>query len=189
MFRALFIAFLGGQFLFSIPAAPASAQEFSFFESGMAPGIVSLSVGGYNLRETTGTGNKAGIFQLDLVPDFTLMRVDDWLFVHPYVGGWVTTDESRMAYGGIHALLVLAERVEFRPFVAVGPYAKGDGEDLRSDGLFHTGGTVFYVLESGWRFDVTITHQSHGHLFSSTHANPGSESVMFSIAVPFGKLL
>ncbi len=188
MFRARFVVFLVAAFLFFIPSAPASAQEFSFFESGMAPGIASLSVGGYNLRKTTGTGNKAAIFQLDLVPDFTLMRVDDWLYVHPYVGGWVTTDESRMAYGGLQALLVLAETLEFRAFVAVGPFGKGDGEDLKSDALFHSGGTVFYVLESGWRFGATLTHQSHGHLFSSSHSNPGAESLMFSVAVPFGEL-
>jgi hypothetical protein len=175
-------------FLWPVSVGSASAQEFAFFERGMAPGIVSLNVGGYNLRETSGTGNQAAIVQLDLVPDFTLMRIDDWLFVHPYAGAWVTTDESRMAYGGIHALAVLAETLEFRAFVAVGPFGKGDGEDLQSDALFHAGGTVFYVLESGWRFGFTVTHQSHGHLFSSSHANPGAESLMFSIAVPVRNL-
>jgi hypothetical protein len=33
--RARFVVFLVAEFLFFIPAAPASAQEFSFFESGM----------------------------------------------------------------------------------------------------------------------------------------------------------
>jgi hypothetical protein len=187
MSRAVLVALMAAQFVFSIPAAPASAQEISFFERGRAPGIASLSVGGYNVRDT-GTGNNAAIFQLDLVPDFTLMRIDDWFFVHPYVGGWVTTDESRMAYGGLHFLLVLAETMEFRPFIGVGPFGKGEGEDLQSDALFHTGGTVFYVMESGWRLGVTISHQSHGHVLTSSDDNPGSESLMFSVAVPFGKL-
>lgn len=187
MSRIVFGALLAAHFVFSGPAAPASAQEISFFESGKAPGIAILNLGGYNLRKT-GTGNRAGIFQLDLVPDFTLMRIDDWFFVHPYLGGWVTTDESRMAYGGLHFLLVLAESLEFRPFVGVGPFGKGDGEDLQSDALFHTGATVFYVMESGWRLGVTISHQSHGHVLTSNDENPGSESLMFSVAVPFANL-
>lgn len=188
MFRAVFVALLAAQLVLSVPAAPAWAQEISFLENGGGAGIASLSVGRYNVRET-GTRNQAAIFQLDLVPDFTLMRVDDWFFVHPYLGGWVTTDESRMAYGGLHVVLVLAESLEFRPFIGVGPYGKGDGEDLKSDALFHTGGTVYYVTESRWRLGFTITHQSHGKLLSSSTANPGSESLMFSVAVPFGKLL
>lgn len=188
MSRAVFVALLAGLLAVAVRVAPASAQGVSFLESGRAPGIAILSVGGYNIRNT-GTGNNAAIFQLDLVPDFTLARVDDWFFVHPYLGGWVTTDESRMAYGGLQVLLVLAKTLEFRPFVGVGPFAKGGGEDLQSDALFHAGGTVFYVSRSGWRFGLTISHQSHGHVLTSADDNPGSESLMFSIAVPFDKLL
>lgn len=188
MSRAVLAALLAAQAVLSTPAAPAAAQDVSFFESGWAPGIASLSVGGYNVRRT-GTGNNAAIVQLDFVPGFTLLRVDDWFFVHPYLGGWVTSDQSRMAYGGLHMLLVLAERLEFRPFVGVGPFGKGEGEDLKSDALFHAGGTLFYVTQSGLRLGFTISHQSHGHVLSSSHDNPGSESFMLSVAVPFDRLL
>lgn len=188
MSRAVIVALSAAQIALATPAAPAAAQEVSFLESGRAPSIAILSAGGYNVRNT-GTGNNAAVFQLDLVPSFTLMRLGDWFAVHPYLGGWVTTDQSRMAYGGLHFRLVLAETLEFRPFVGVGPFGKGGGEDLQSDALFHAGGTVFYVTQSGWRFGITISHQSHGHVLTSSDDNPGAESLMFSVAVPFDKLL
>jgi len=185
MWRYFFAALLAAQLL-ALSSLTALAQGVSFFDSDKAPGIASLGVGAFNITKQ-GRGDQAALFQLDLVPDFTLVSFGEHAFVHPYIGGWVTTDAGRMAYGGLQVLVPLGDHLEARPFFAVGAFDEGDGEDLRSTALFHLGLTLFYVTQAGWRFGASFTHQSHGELLSSDN-NPGSNNVLLGIAVPFDKL-
>lgn len=181
------IALLATQVVQAVASVPALAQGVSFFDTDKSPGIASLGVGAFNLTNE-GRGNQAAVLQLDLVPDFTLVSFGEHVFVHPYLGGWVTTDAGRMVYGGLHGLVPFGDSFEVRPFIAVGAFGEGDGEDLRSTALFHLGITFFYVTEGGWRFGASFTHQSHGDLLSSNN-NPGSNNALINFAVPFDKLL
>lgn len=174
---------LAAQFLF---AAPAGAQGLRFFETDAAPGVMVFNAGVFNIDGTR--GGSPAVFQLDVVPDFTLVNVYDAFYVHPYVGGWVHTEGGVQAYVGVHGLLSLGDFIEARPFVAIGPYDKGVGKDLESDVLFHLGMGLFFVTEGGWRVGATFSHQSHFELLSSDTRNPGSNNILVSVAVPLDRL-
>lgn len=174
---------LAAQLLF---AAPAGAQGIKFFETDAAPGVMIFNAGVFNINGSR--GGSPGVFQLDMVPDFTLVNVYEVFYLHPYVGGWVHTEGGVQAYAGFQGLLPLGDFLEARPFFAIGPYDKGSGKDLDSDFLFHLGMGLFFVTEGGWRVGATLTHQSHGEILSSDTRNPGANSILGSIAVPLDKL-
>jgi hypothetical protein len=185
MWRHFPTALLAAQVLLALSSLPALAQGLSFFDSDKVQGIASLGIGAFNVTNE-GRGDQATVFQLDLVPDFTLVSFAEHVFVHPYLGGWVTTDAGRMAYGGLQVLVPIGDEFEVRPFLALGAFDEGGGEDLRNTALVHLGVTLFYVTRSGWRFGSSFTHQSHGGMSSGN--NPGSNSALINIAVPFDAL-
>ena len=174
--------------LILLTSSSSVAQNVSFFDTKHSPSLLSMSAGIFNINDTDG-GNKAALFQLDLVPGVSLVKFRDAFYVQPYVGVWATHQGSVMGYGGVQGLLPMGSSVEARPFVAIGAYDNGGGSrDLKSAALFHAGISLFYVSLSGWRFGATYTHQSHGEILSSDLENPGANNVLASIAVPWNAL-
>ena len=187
MIRSRLLAILLAPLLIALSNSSSVAENLSFFDTKNSPSLLSLSAGIFNVNDTEG-GNKAALFQLDLVPGVSLVKYRDALYVQPYVGVWATHDGSIMGYGGIQGLLPIGKKFEARPFGAIGVYDNGGGRELKSAALFHSGISLFYVTSSGWRVGGTFTHQSHGEILSSDSENPGANNFLASVAVPLETL-
>lgn len=185
--RSALLAVLIATLLFFLTSSSGLAQNVSFFDTKNSPSLLSFGTGVFNINDTDG-GNKAALFQLDLVPGVSLVKFGDVFYVQPYVGAWATHEGSVMGYAGIQGLIPIGRSFEARPFGAIGVYDNGGGRDLKSVALFHSGISVFYVSQSGWRFGATFTHQSHGEVLSSDTENPGANNILASIAVPWEML-
>jgi hypothetical protein len=173
--------------LFILTTATCFAQNVSYFDTRNSPSLVNFGAGIFNINDNEG-GNKAALFQFDVVPGVSLVKFRDAFYVQPYAGVWATHEGSIMGYGGIQGLIPIGERFEARPFGAIGVYDNGGGRELKSVALFHSGISLFYVARSGWRFGGTFTHQSHGEILSSDPENPGANNFLASVAVPWDKL-
>ncbi len=185
--RRAFLSVLLTPILIFLTSATGLAQNVSFFDTKNSPSLISFGAGIFNVNDTDG-GNKAALFQLDVVPGVSLVKFGESFYVQPYAGAWATHEGSIMGYGGVQGLIPIGQRFEARPFVAIGVYDNGGGRELKSVALFHSGISLFYVAQSGWRFGATYTHQSHGEILSSDSENPGANNFLATVAVPWDKL-
>ena len=104
-------------------------------------------------------------------------------WIKPFGGAMLTSDWSSYFYAGILLDVQLTDHIYVVPSFAPGIYLHGDGRDL--------GGPVEFrsQIEVGWRFDdgtragVSLSHMSNADLYDS---NPGVESLMLNISLPFG---
>jgi lipid A 3-O-deacylase len=68
------------------------------------------------------------------------------------------------------------------PVLGLGAYRQGESKDLGGVFTFYTGGTISYEFENDVRLGLIISHLSNAY----THEdNPGTESFLLSIMVPF----
>ncbi|MDH3703100.1 MAG: acyloxyacyl hydrolase [Alphaproteobacteria bacterium] len=185
--RHALLAVLSAPLLLFMTSSTSVAQNVSFFDTRNSPNLLNFGAGVFNISDTDG-GNKAALFQLDLVPGVSLVKFGDSFYVQPYVGAWATHEGSVMGYAGIQGLIPIGRRVEARPFMAIGVYDNGGGRELKSVALFHSGISIFYVSRPGWRFGATFTHQSHGEILSSDSENPGANNFLASVAMPWDQI-
>lgn len=116
------------------------------------------------------------------------VRVEYWSdyklwFLHPFVGGMMTTDNAGYGYTGLRADIFLGRRVVFSIAEAVGGYIQGDGKKLGSVLEFRSAAELAYRFDDRGRLGVTIYHISNA---STGSRNPGADIIGVFYAVPLG---
>lgn len=106
-----------------------------------------------------------------------------WIF-NPLLGFSITSKKQTYTYGGIAIDLVLKNRFAFVPNFSAGYYNKGNGKDLGFPLEFRTGIEASWILKNLYRFGVHFSHTSNASL---GRKNPGLETLVFFVAVPFRK--
>ncbi len=184
--RSLTVALAVAVGLLGSPARSGEFPKISYLEPSPGSGIATASVGIFDFVSSDKNSTTA-MAQAEFVLDYDLLRVGDLFSAHPYFGAFATLDASALAFVGFHALVPLGARIEVRPFFGLGVYHEGDGKDLGSLVLFHTGLTMFYKLPDDSRLGFSYSHQSHGDIFSSDN-NHGANNLLLSYAVPLDRL-
>lgn len=109
---------------------------------------------------------------------------NDWWF-KPLAGVTATTDANVFMSIGLYSELFLTDEFYLSPSFSPGVFLRGQGKNLGHPIEFRS------QIELGWRFhtglraSLSINHISNA---GSGRRNPGSESVVFSLLIPFDKL-
>ncbi|NGX62967.1 MAG: hypothetical protein KR126chlam6_00371 [Candidatus Anoxychlamydiales bacterium] len=108
-------------------------------------------------------------------------KYSKWMF-HPILGASVTTKKQVYAYGGVSLDLHPNPHFVIAPNFAAGYYNKGDGKDLGFPLEFRSGIEAAIEFSNQFRFGVHISHTSNA---SIGRKNPGLETIIAFIAIPF----
>jgi len=102
--------------------------------------------------------------------------------IKPIVGASITTNTQTYIYGGFCLDFLPKSFLAISPSFAAGYYNKGNGKDLGFPLEFRTGIEIAAVLKNFTRVGVHFSHTSNASL---GHKNPGLETLVFFIAIPF----
>jgi lipid A 3-O-deacylase len=105
----------------------------------------------------------------------------EWATIRPMVGFFLTAKKATYLYGGFGFDWVIARHFLFSPNFAVGYYQKGEDKDLGFPLEFRSGAEVGWVFNNEMRLGAHFYHISNASL---GHKNPGSESLVFFLAIP-----
>ncbi len=86
--------------------------------------------------------------------------------LQPIFGGFITTQGSKMGYGGIGVPFKFGERIFLMPSVAVGAYGEGDGYDLDRTLAFRVGTELAYEFDDKSRLGINAHILSNGTSFN-----------------------
>lgn len=109
---------------------------------------------------------------------------NDWWF-KPLLSVTATTDATVFLSAGLYSEIFLTDELYLSPSFAPGVFLRGQGKNLGHPIEFRS------QIEIGWRFytglraSISLNHLSNA---GSGRKNPGSESVVFSLLIPFNKI-
>ncbi len=103
--------------------------------------------------------------------------------VSPVAGALLTNRLSLYAYAGMRLDFVVAKHFALMPVVAIGYWARGNGENLGSGVEFKTGIEIAYRFDGGSRLGIAFDHISNAGIGLT---NPGVESLLLVYSVPLG---
>ena len=105
----------------------------------------------------------------------------EYWYVSPLAGAFISSDGSAMAFGGVYHDFRIGTRWTITPLVAAGLYRRGSGSDLGGAFQFYSGIDFMYRLDNDWRVGLSARHISNLGINSR---NPGTELLMLVLAVP-----
>jgi lipid A 3-O-deacylase len=156
-------------------ALPAQA-DFLTLPAQDAPDLVAIGGGAYDFL------HERPVPQLRLEYRFGYRL----FFLEPLLGAFVTEPGTFYGYGGFRADLFLADHFVVMPVAAVGYWHRGGGKVLGAHVEFKTGAEFAYRFDNDWRVGVAFDHISNAGI---TQTNPGVESLLLVVSVPFWRLL
>lgn len=140
------------------------------------PLIIALNVGAFNVFKP---GRTAGHIEMTCYLPWRA-----WFF-YPVTGAFVTTNTSTFTYAGITIPILVSEALLFRISFTPGLYTF---TEKRSDlGLaleFMTSLKIAYRFRDDSRLGLQLSHISNAGMGED---NPGSETLVISYELPFGK--
>ena len=102
-------------------------------------------------------------------------------FVAPMIGVLANHDGGVYGWAGGYVDAAVGP-IRLTPVLGLGGYHQGASKDLGGVFTFYTGGTISYAFENDVRLGLIISHMSNAY----THENnPGTESFLLSVTVPF----
>ena len=140
--------------------------------------LLSLGVGVFNVVK----GKKSTNFQLEYRSNFAIYE-NQILLIRPLAGIMATTRKSSYYYGGIAFDIFITPSIVFTPSFAPGIYVKGDGKNLGFPLEFRSSAELSYRFKNCTRLGAMFYHMSNA---SIGHKNPGTECLVFFLAVPVG---
>lgn len=161
-------------------ASAATAADFLMprHDDGSA---LTLGVGAYDTGAFGGNADTAAQFALEYRHDLDLL-----LGIKPWVGGFVTTDQTLYGGAGLYRDFELIENLYFTPMAGIGAWGRGDAEkDLGHVLEFRTGAELTYRFANGSRIGVQFFHLSNA---SISEQNPGEESFQAIYVLPLREL-
>ena len=110
--------------------------------------------------------------------------IDFWK-IHPFIGGFATSDASLYGYFGFLMDIYFGPRWILTPNTAVGAYLEGDGQDLGHVLEFRSGFELAYRLNDRSRLGIAVHHLSNAGIGND---NPGTETAILYYSVPLNSL-
>ena len=145
--------------------ASAGAQEPDFF---------AFSAGGYDVNDD----RTAAEFRVEYRSDLRFWKLA------PFIGLAGTTDEAIYLFAGLGLDIYLGRRVVLQPNAALVGYHDGEGKDLGGELQFRSGGEIAWRFDDWSRLAIAFHHISNAGIYD---ANPGTELLVLTYAVPFTK--
>lgn len=109
---------------------------------------------------------------------------NDWWF-KPIINVTGTTDATFFLSAGLYSELYLTENLYLSPSFTPGVFLRGQGKNLGHPIEFRSQIDIGWRFYTGMRASVSVNHISNA---GSGRKNPGSESVVFTLSIPFNKL-
>ena len=109
---------------------------------------------------------------------------NDW-WLKPMFNVTGTTDATFFISTGLYAELYLTENLYLSPSFTPGVFLRGQGKNLGHPIEFRSQIDLGWRFYTGMRASVSVNHISNA---GSGRRNPGSESVVFTLSIPFNKL-
>ena len=136
------------------------------------PDLLSLSVGQYDIFDDQQA--------LEYVLEYRAKSIN-WWKISPLIGVMGTADGAAYGFAGIGGDFYIADRWILNPNFAVGGYRDGSGKKLGHGIEFRSGLELNYKFDNQSRAGIAFNHISNASLGDS---NPGTESLLFTYAVP-----
>jgi len=133
-------------------------------------------VQGVGLFDAVDNVNRAILFTTEYWAPVTFFRF------RPFGGLIGTTDKAIGGYVGLRYDVNFGKYLVISPNVALMGLASGDGKNLGASAVLRSGIEVGFRFDNGVRISGAFHHMSHGKLLSDR--NPGTETAIFSIAIP-----
>ena len=105
-------------------------------------------------------------------------------FIGPALGLLANSDGGVYGYLGLYLDLAVGP-VQVTPMLAAGGYREGSSEDLGGVFQFRQSLVLAWQFDNGHRLGLKVAHISNANI---NDANPGSEDLMVTYAVPLGPL-
>lgn len=153
--------------------APAPVPESRVVEVQNDSSFFGLSVGIY---DPFTHGMKEAAFNFEWQPGVKIAGT-----LQPLFGAFITTQGSKMGYGGIGVPFKLGERVFVMPSVAAGAYGKGDGYDLDRTLAFRVGTELAYEFDDKSRIGINAHVLTNG---TSFHRSDRTEIISLVYTMP-----
>jgi lipid A 3-O-deacylase len=109
---------------------------------------------------------------------------NDWWF-KPLLNVTGTTDGTAFISAGFYSELFLTDEFYLSPSFTPGVFLRGQGKNLGHPIEFRSQIEIGWRFYTGMRASISLNHLSNA---GSGRRNPGSESVVFSLLIPFDKL-
>ena len=140
------------------------------------PAYISLGAGASGVIADRAQG---AAFNIEYRSDINLWKI------HPFVGGFATSDASLYGYFGFLMDIYFGPRWVLTPNTAVGAYSEGDGQDLGHVIEFRSGFELAYRFDDRSRLGIAVHHLSNAGIGDD---NPGTETALIYYSVPLNSL-
>jgi hypothetical protein len=115
--------------------------------------------------------------------EYRFRPLEEWFLVEPTISATLAEDSASYFAAGLARDFWIDECWVIVPSFAVGLFDDGDHLQLGSELEFRSGIELAYRFENDARLGLGFSHLSNGGL---AERNPGTESVMLSLAIPIG---
>lgn len=110
----------------------------------------------------------------------------EWATIRPMLGFSITAKKAIYLYGGFGFDWVVGRHLFLSPNFAAGYYQRGEDKDLGFPLEFRSGLEAGWIFKNQMRLGAHFFHISNASLGSK---NPGTESLIFFVAIPLGSLV
>lgn len=138
------------------------------------PDYLSFSAGAFDINDT------------ETAAEFRVEYRSDWrrYILTPMIGLMANSDGGVYGYGGVFIDFYFGRRLVVSPNFAIGGYRQGNSKDLGSTIEFRSGIEFAYRFDDRSRLGLAFQHISNA---SIDEKNPGTESLVLTYSIPFGK--
>jgi len=138
------------------------------------PDYLSFSAGAFDINDT------------ETAAEFRVEYRSDWrrYILTPMIGLMANSDGGVYGYGGVFIDFYFGRRLVISPNFAIGGYRQGNSKDLGSTIEFRSGIEFAYRFDDRSRLGLAFQHISNA---SIDEKNPGTESLVLTYSIPFGK--
>lgn len=154
---------------------PAAADDFLSVGSNGDPAFVTFGLG--TIGNVGADRESAILFNAE----YRTGPEIEFLFIRPSLGMFLTTDRTFYGYFGLSGDIFFGRRIVLTPQVAVGGYAKGDGQDLGGVLEFRSGVVLSWRFDNRSRLGIGYHHLSNAGIYDS---NPGTEALTLFYSHP-----
>lgn len=105
-----------------------------------------------------------------------------WKSLYPSLGLMANTDGAVYGVFSLNYEFALSDSIYFTPYTGVGIYEENDSKDLGGPIEFRSGVELAYELENDYRLGVNFSHMSNASIYED---NPGQESLVFNLSIPY----
>lgn len=102
--------------------------------------------------------------------------------IRPLIGGLVTTKASKFIYVGAAIYHDFGDKITGGLSLAPGYYSRGSGKDLGCSLEFKSQAELWYNFRNNLSTGIAVSHISNAGL---SNKNPGQESIVLQISIPF----